>query len=308
MKIGEIASISQALEPLVTPKPGNVHRFKDLPRMTLSQMLKSSIISLKYYVEAAKIGARLYVENKYEKGCIGRVLEGCIRENVEFLGGNVSLGLTLNLTLQSAASTYTVLECGRFDVDKLVEVGKRIVYLTDGIDALYYLKAVKHASPSYLGRISYWGVPDVYDPLLKLKVETTNLTLYKLLSTLSSDVVSKNFTSGLQITRAYYKLYKEYSERLNWNDALLRIHARLIVDFRDYLVFRKHGVSGVLEAEEMVKNCLSLEDPSRFLECIEGVDEQFRIKGYNPGSTADIVATVIMCSLLEGLSPWRPWR
>lgn len=299
MRIGEIASIAQALEPIITPKPGNIHRLRDIPRTGLAHILESSIISLKYYVEAANIGLRYYLTNSYVQGSIGEIVYSCVRDIVERVGQNTSLGTILNLTLQSAATTYTILKFGRFNVEKMVEAAYRIARLTDVLDATFYLKAVRTAGPSYLGRLSYWGIPDVNDPLLEVKILENHTTLYELLETLPSDLVSKNFISGLQLTRNYYKLSKELLESYSLNCSLIKTYAQIILDNGDYLVFRKHGIEGLNNMTNWLGECLEYSEERELLECMEVVDLRFRSKKYNPGSTADIIATIIMCYLLE---------
>jgi len=299
------ASMAFSLEPLVTPKPGNVHRLGDVKDLKLEYFTMASPLLLPLFRRASKVGIEFLKYNIISKGIIGKIVYDCSLKIKRWFRTNIGLGAVLTLTVQSIASSMSLLEDPAFSLKTLSRNVGRVIRTTTVEDTTWYYKSIKLFTPGYLGRLCYLGYPDVNSPFYNTILLRNNISLHKLLQILSLDLVSKNLASNLECTIKYFTFFNRvYCEFKDWNYALVVTYLKILSENIDYLVFRRHGIETaklvMLQSKKLLDEILNVENwRSKVLR----FDLKLRREGINPGSTADIITSVIMVALMKGIKP-----
>lgn len=300
--IPDILSISMVLEPLAYPKPGNTHRYMDLPGLKLEHFMTASIIAHKYYMmlyNRGKNGSRHHV-------VLGDAVYGIMREvHGATKGSNPCLGTATLLSPLAIAGGRLESESENkmLGAEALASTASRIIMETTVYDTIYYYMAIRIASPSYLKPTDNTGdYVNVWDPDYREKIIEKNQTLYKTLQYSSRiDVVADEVINGYRRSLDARKyLEKRYTETSDWNRAVVETYLYLLSKNTDTVIALKHGLEKALEASRRASTVLSnIIDKTDWLPQVEKLDREFREEKINPGSTADLVAATIAFYLVD---------
>ncbi len=285
-----ILAAGPAVEPLAYPKPGNTHRFREAIDRRLEHFAVSSTVLSHVLASVAEEwsgGAGRLGYHIYQAVKLSRRVHG---------GGNTCLG-TATLLVPLAAA----LPSGWSSVDELPRVASSIVSSSGVDDAVWFYRAILAASPSYLGRLES-GVPDATVRGWERLVAGRRLTFYKLLLKASEwDPVSRELVSGYPETVWVYRRLREAWGTEKWNGLVVEVYLDLLSARPDGLVYRKWGGRVARMVMEMARTARRLGAPwtGRGRAYMDEMDRTLWSNGWNPGSTADILAAGISLVLLE---------
>ncbi len=300
LRLPDILSISMALEPLAYPKPGNTHRYMDLPGLRLEHFIVASIIAHKYYMmlyDRGRYGSRHHV-------VLGDAIYGIMREVYSATkGSNPCLGTVTLLAPLALAGGKLESENKTPGAEMLASTASRIIMETTVHDTIYYYMAIRIVSPSYLKPSDDTGnYVNIWDPDYREKIIEKNQTLYKTLQYSSridiiADEVINNYKRSLD---AQKYLEKRYIETSDWNRAVVETYLYLLSRNTDTVIALKHGLGKAHEASRRAAIVLSnIIDKSEWLPHVEKLDKEFRKEKINPGSIADLVAAALAFYLVD---------
>jgi len=260
-------------------KPGNVSVYTEGHDMTVSDFLLS-----------AEVSAETICNPEYS---LGEKIYYSVRETGKTVGCNTNLGIILLCApLIQAVQNID-------DNVSLRQALEQILKSTTVNDAEWVFKAITLAAPGGLGKSTDQDVKDQPD-----------ITL-----TQAMVIAKKKDRIALQYTTNYDDIFNfsilRYNEGFNRfgskNWAAVVVFAGLLRRFPDSHIERKYGnqyspiVSNKMAAVE--SELLCADEPEQLKPMLYEIDQDFKSKGINPGTSADLtVATVLTILLQEQLA------
>ncbi|RLF23716.1 MAG: hypothetical protein DRN15_05220 [Thermoprotei archaeon] len=286
-------SLGPALEVSGYPKPGNVHRLRDQPDKRFEDFLASSHAMLIAMIKAFDDGLHL-------RGGMGRHVFSAIKlANTLTDGRNTCLG-TATLLIPIAYTAGVLSKEGDLpECDDLVTETTRVLMDHSTVDdAIWFYRAVREANPRYVRdtRSPIEGLlPDIWSPSFAEELRTGNIRLWDVLKKSSLwDLVSRECVSGypesLWVSRTLSKLREK---GWDWNVAVVYTYLGLLAKREDSLVFRKNGAEAARLIRDMASKALADDWEKGVPASVWSMDRYLQEKGWNPGATADIIATGI---------------
>ena len=202
--------------------------------------------------------------------------------------GNPSMGSLLLLSLHAASLGWSLSRRGCDSVEAVMGSSRELIEYTGVNGAVEFYRALTIVKPSYLGRLSWAGLPDASSPTSLQEVVDKRVTLWELLSKASIyDPVARDAARGFELSLglALGEL-EESSCRLG--EAVEKATLLLIALEGDLLLRRKLGF-----------------EPRRLaLEAYHGSETARAelwavLKGSGPGSVADVVVNALARLLYE---------
>lgn len=305
---GELACL---LEVSATPKPGNVHRFRDFYDLRYEDFLASSV-SLGISIE--KLAFKGY---KIKTGSIklselnlGLTIKEAIEQSNFFHEqGNANLGIILLFAPLSVAAGMTCdsekLTCDVADLKwALIEVLKN----TTIEDAIAVSEGINIANPGGLGEIDKYNVKSdsLSDELIKDGINLEKL----MISCKDRDNICYELSQGFPITfdTGLKVLHQTLKQSKDINLSIINTYLAILSSYPDTLVIRKFGHQMAIGISEKAKNILKLGgaltiEGRRELEEFD-IELREEIEKINPGTSADLVASTIFVHLLIGGKLW----
>ncbi len=322
MVAGQLAS---ALEVSGWPKPGNVHRARDLSDVRYEHFLAGAAALGPSLREAAIRGI------KSGKGStllsdvgVGALIKRAVSDiNSWHRGGNTHLGTCILLVPLAVAAGKTCVEHGKVASEELRLNVIEVTYNTTAIDAVNVYEAIRIAGAERtLGRAETAEAPDVFDQKARDRLVSENITLYDVMKASSEwDNVASEFVSGMKnvFDVGYLCIVENLNSTRDINTAIVHAYLELLNKVPDTLIARKAGLKETEDVKSAVKIGLKRtawvsREAGRILElgglttpegrrALEAFDEKLHKAGgeLNPGTTADLLAASIMVALLCGL-------
>ncbi len=299
--IGEALALALLLEASGTPKPGNVHKLRDRPDLKYEAFLATGVLAIKYFERGVKRGIK-----PPSRLLVGDLVYGLIKDVVDKARStNTCLGSSLLLSIISVA-TGRLLTQRQLSLSELGESAIMVVKSTTVYDAIYYYKAIRKASPSYLKPTDFTGdYVNVWDRAYRKKLMSKGHNLYDVLKYASTfDVVSDEAISGL---RRGFEAVKFLQSRLevhrDLNRGIVETYLYLLSRNLDTIVLLKHGVKVAERLMDRAKAVLNevLQNEDKWMKLVLDLDVELYNNGINPGSIADLVAETIGLYLLQNL-------
>jgi triphosphoribosyl-dephospho-CoA synthase len=250
---------SSTIEEAFYDKPGNASRWRDIKSVSFKDLVLSALVSKEYYKELCKRGLRK------EKPLFDSLYKAVLK-SME-LGINFAI---LGTFIHMIPIAYSSISRSLDDTLKKASVTIRSL---DENDSIYFSKSLQILGLSYLGEIDS-GFD--YRTIGKLP-------LYEVLLHSSSDSAVKNMLEDYKFSR----LVVDKIEKLGMEKGVLEGFLSVLCKVPDGLIWRKHGGRTAITVSKM--SCEALENPK----LINELDKFLLENGYNPGSTADIVAVGI---------------
>jgi triphosphoribosyl-dephospho-CoA synthase len=303
------ATLAALLEVSAYPKPGNVHRTRDLPDTRFEHFLVGSVALGGAIGRLAVRGfeAEEGVRRWDEIGLGGLILEAVTDSLAWQGGGNVNLGVVLLFAPIAAAAGSILRRHEEIDVENLRGKLELVTRSTTPEDAALVYEAIRTAmTPRVLGEVD---VLDVYDPESTSELVEKGLTLLDVFGLCSErDHICREWTSGFNVTfDEGYSYLKAALGTGDVNTAVVDTFLHILSGNPDSLIARKSGealaeeVSGRAGRILEEGGCGSQVGGEMILE----LDDELAEAGgaLNPGTTADLTASSLFVALLEG---WRP--
>lgn len=308
--VARCATLAALLEVSAYPKPGNVHRTRDLPGTRYEHFLAGSVA-----MEPAmrRLGLRGYDAQRgagaWRKIGVGVHVLEAVRDTLNWQrGGNVNLGVILLLAPLAAAGGAALHGDGYVDVDDLREALKRVTRSTTPDDAVAVYEVIRLAVPfRLLGQVEEL---DVLDDSATERIVREGLTLLDVFQRCAHrDSICHEWVSDFEttFTVGYPYLGSAVESLEDINAAVVDTFLLLLSKQPDSLIQRKSGLEKAREVSEKASLILAEGGSSskRGSELLWALDRELHKSDgmLNPGTTADLTAASIFVLLLEG---WRP--
>jgi len=298
-----LLSSGVVLEVATHPKPGNVHRFRDFPDTRFEDFLLTGLVFVGLIRRSILRGVRISKKGPPQgKPVIGDLIYSAVAESKTIHGGgNTCLGTALLLMPLGLSLGYSIALHGGDDLDEtrlLASVPHLIDRYSSVGDAVYFYRAVRAASPSYVRPSDDTGIyPNVWDPQFEQKLESLGARLADVLRhSARFDVVSREVVEGYKEAFIASRFLEERLETHgDWNRAVIEAFLLVLSRNTDTVIALKHGRSKALEASRRAAELLKefLRDSPKAFERLSNLDEEWGKEGVNPGSSADITAAAV---------------
>ncbi len=306
--ISEKAQFAMFLD-ILTPKPGNVHRYRDHPDTRFIHFT-ASITRLGHpMLQAAQWGYQLSIAD-HEPSRIGGLIKLAVQASMEPHGKNTLLGTILLLVPLAAAAGH---EISRLKTSKatLHQSLTRILQNTDVEDAVELVRALQIASPGgAIPKSSKWTPePQAFDFQSPHTIELIHREKYSLCDlqalAASYDSIAEEYTTNFSYT--FDTLYPQVTKALNRHprieDAVLASYLWALSDRPDSFIQRKKGpqiAEDVMQRAQKVYARIMKMPEARWSDQITPFDDYLRSEGsqLNPGTTADLLSAALFLALL----------
>jgi len=290
-----------------TNKPGNVSRVADFQGTRYEHFLASAVALRPSLAVAAKQGIMVSGE-KIEPSSvgIGRIVKRAVKEvSVWQHGGNTLLGTILLLSPLAVAAGMSFSDGNKFSIDDLRKNLKLVSESTSPLDAVAVYEAINIANPNGLANMA--PTLDVNDPASKKKILEEKINLFEIFRISASyDSISREWVENFPITFDIgLPFFYKQLEVADLNTAIVRTFLKVLARVPDTLIRRKAGKEKAEEISERAGKILSCLSTPKGRKKLLDFDEELQgsRNQLNPGTTADIIATVLAVSILDGYRP-----
>jgi triphosphoribosyl-dephospho-CoA synthase len=268
-RIGEIACLLE----VTARKPGNVHRFADLPGLRFTDFLLSATAIVEPLDHAASLG-------------VGRAVYEAIVGTRRVVNTNTNLGIVLLLAPLAAVP---------MDIDLKTGI-EAVLAATTIDDAKWVYRAIRLAEPGGLGDVSEQDV----------KTEAT-MTLREVMRlAVDRDLIARQYADGFQAVfdDALAPMQHALSAGRPLETAIVTGYLNLLARHPDSLIARKRGLEIAAAVRNRAASLLDVgwpEDADAMARCHE-LDVWLRepSRSLNPGTSADLVTAALFAGLREG--------
>lgn len=300
-------NLASLLELSGWPKPGNVHRTRNYKDTRFEHFLAGiSAIQPNFkkfcnnvYNDSEKI------DENYSYVKLGLFFREAAKKMMKWQkGGNVLLGHILILAPLVAAAAI----CLKFNIEKFENFTSNIKKVIDDStveDTINLYEAIKICNPGGLGRIEQYDIHSI-DSIGNIKKDNINLKKIFELSK-DYDLISSEYSSGFAIilNKGLPFYFDTFNQTNDINKATVNTFLKILSEYPDTLIIRKSGISDAQNISQKADRILKKGGISTNagLKLIKKLDNILYEKNgkLNPGTTADIIAGIIFCSLLFGL-------
>jgi triphosphoribosyl-dephospho-CoA synthase len=272
---GRLAEIACLLE-VTARKPGNVHRFADLPGLQFNDFLLSAAAIAEPLDRAATMG-------------IGRAVYDAIEATRMLVNTNTNLGIVLLLAPLAAVP---------IDVDLRHGI-EAVLAATTVEDARWVYRAIRLAQPGGLGDVPDQDVKD--EPAVALRDA--------MVLAAARDMIARQYADG------YHAVFDEALpaiERIltaGWplETAIIAGYLQVLARHPDSLIVRKHGLEAARSASGTAAGLLEAGWPGSIHvnQAFDDFDRNLRQRRINPGTSADLVTAALFAGLRDGTIDWK---
>jgi triphosphoribosyl-dephospho-CoA synthase len=270
-EISGLLSNSSILESLIF-KPGNASRYQDIESVKFEDILESAIISEESYKIACERGFysdRPIYDLLYRSVYISKTID----VNFSILGTELSL---LPLAYSSTLA---------YNLDSLISKSSDVIRSLDKNDSKWFSEALKELELSYLGTLNTMDFRNIEEDLWKVFTYSSN-----------EDSLIRNIVKGYEYSIEVYNIIKQDPCK-NFDKNVQTAFIRILSKMPDGLIYRKFGAKASLRVSEYASKLPECPDQSD----LRKLNEFLITNKYNPGSTADIIATGLA---LYNLDKW----
>lgn len=275
---GRLAQLACILE-LMAPKPGNVHRYRDLSDLRLADFLASALAIAEPLDRAATDG-------------VGRSVEQAIAATRSIVATNTNLGIVLLLAPLAAVPRGTDLARGAVE----------ILESTTLDDARAVYRAIRMARPGGMGSVPEQDISG--EPTLGLRDVMTMAA--------GRDLVARQYANGYRevLGEALPALERSIAAGRSVETATVAAHLELLARHPDSLIVRRAGIEAAAEVTRRAREILGAgwPDVPRAVQMCESFDDWLRepAREWNPGTTADLVTAALYAALRDGTILFSP--
>ena len=308
VEISRSLELAMLFEVSAYPKPGNVHRTRDYPDTRYEHFLASAVACRPSFEMAARKGSLIAMRKlSPEDARIGSEIRDAALSSIHSQrGGNTSLG-TLTLLVPLAVAAGMTFRKKRRSLPYLRTNLRRVLRSTTAADTVAFYEAAAKSKPGGLGKAPQL---DLTDPSSKTRILRDKVSLLEVFRIAADwDAVCREWTTDYSITfdLGYPHLKRELSKMDDINGATVNTYLRILSENPDTLIARKAGARKASWVSNRAKKALRLGGAKTIAgrNAIEGLDDDLGIDGnlLNPGTTADLTASVVALATLFGYKP-----
>jgi triphosphoribosyl-dephospho-CoA synthase len=301
-----------ALLDIVTPKPGNVHRYRDHPDTRLVHFAASIARLGQPFYQAASRGAESSKSTEPLRLALGELMENAVRASMAPHGKNTLLGTILVLCPLAVAAGYLAMTPS-VSTKLLREALSRILHASTVEDALALVETLQMARPGGSApKTPAWTERqqafDFQSPRVMEAIQRNKYTLLDYLALAASyDAVAEEYATDFAfIFEALYPQVIRFLDRCaSIECAILAAYIWALSQRPDTFIQRKVGLeaAGEVTARARVLYEKMLHTPeAHWIELSKPFDEYLHSQGsaLNPGTTADLLSAAIYVALLVG--------
>ncbi len=289
-------------------KPGNVNFIVGFEGTRVEHFLASAVATHSYFEEAAKRGIAVS-EKKLGVGNVG--IGELIKKSAYDIdtwqkGGNTLIGTVILFIPIAVAAGMTPVNGQILDFLKLRRNLKYAIESTTPQDAVHLYDAIGIASPSGLN-----VAPDldVNDPNTKERLLNEKISLYQVFKIAANyDDICSEWINNYPITFDLAHPYlREQLETRDLDSSIVHTFLKVLSEHPDTFIARKVGIKKARSISIRARKILQaggVETPKGRQSLLE-FDKNLRKLGnsYNPGTTADLVASALALCTLSGYRP-----
>jgi len=300
-------NLASSLELAGWPKPGNVHRTRDYVNSRYEHFL-SGIAAIqpifrRFFV---KVFNKVNNDNQdYSFVELGKFFKRAANAMMKWqYGGNVLLGHILILAPLSVAACICI-KIKRVTLEDFTKIIKKVISDSTFQDTIDLYKTIKLCNPGGLGKIEKYDLNDD-NSINELERDKVNLKEIFEFSK-SYDLISFEYATGFEITlkEGLIHFFKTFKKHQDINVATVNTFLKLLSEHPDTLIVRKSGKAAALLVSKKASKALGKGGVAtrKGLKLVLKLDKklQKREGKMNPGTTADLIAGIIFCSLIFGL-------
>jgi triphosphoribosyl-dephospho-CoA synthase len=269
---GRLAQIACLME-VTARKPGNVHRFADLPGLGFSDFLLSATAVAEPLDRATAAG-------------IGRAVYDAIVATRQVVSTNTNLGIVLLLAPLAAVPAQVDLQEG-------VEA---VLAETTIEDAKLVYGAIRLAQPGGVGDVPEQDVK--HDPTVTLR-QAMKLAAER-------DLIARQYADGYRAVfdDALPPLRRALAAGRPLETAIVSGYLHILARHPDSLILRKHGLPAARSVSEGAVRVLDAGWPDCALATAQSQEFDTWLRHpsrrFNPGASADLVTAALFAALREG--------
>ncbi len=303
--VEQLAILASVLEVSASPKPGNVHRFRDFEDTKFEHFLGAAIGAGAIWRTAARRGILAELgELEFSQIGVGDWVLAAIKDGRRWhKGRNPNLGIIL-LLIPLCAAAGVSLAAGRHSIQELRNSLKIILRKATVEDAMGVVKAINLVKPGGLGSVQNYSVtdPNIIDQLKKDEIDL--LSLFKFCA--DRDLICNEYLHDFQITfEEGVPTFKKEVTKADFNLATIQTFLELLAAHPDTLVSRKFGKEVANQLSTRTKHILRNGGvyTSEGWQEVLLFDEELHEEGINPGTTSDLTAATLFVCLYDGERP-----
>lgn len=269
---GRLAEIACLLE-VTARKPGNVHRYADLPGLSFTDFLLSATAIAEPLDRAATVG-------------MGRAIYEAIAATRQVVSTNTNLGMVLLLAPLAAVPMNVDLRAG-------IEA---VLAATTIEDANWVYRAIRMAEPGGLGDV----------PQQDIKNEPT-VTLRRAMALAAGrDMIARQYVDGFRAVFDDALPPMQNGLAAGWplETAIISGYLHVLARHPDSLIVRKHGVAAAMTISQHAADLLDAGWP----DCSGAIARSYEFdtwlrqadRRFNPGTSADLITAALFAGLRGG--------
>jgi triphosphoribosyl-dephospho-CoA synthase len=272
LRPGQMAQAACMLE-VTARKPGNVHRYADLPGLHFVDFLWSAMAIAEPLDQAGPTG-------------VGRAVLAAIEATRWVVSTNTNLGIVL-LLAPLAAVPKTV---------DLAEGIEDVLAATTVDDSRHAYRAIRLAQPGGLGEVSDQDV--AREPTIPLRAVMATAA--------ERDLIARQYANGFRevLDEALPALRKPLNAGSPLESAIVSSYLTVLARHPDSLITRKYGLAHANEVSRRAAELLDAGWPECEHACdrLGAFDSWLRQPSnrFNPGTTADLVTAALYAALRDG--------
>ncbi len=294
---------------IVTPKPGNVNRFRDHHDTRFVHFAASAVLlGHPLYVAASQAVEASKQEHPSVK--LGELIKSSVQSTMEPHDKNTLLGTILLLIPLATAAGLNISE-QRFSLTLLREGVTRILNTTTVEDAVELIRALQISKPGGSKPKTPKWTPehqalDYQSPRTIPLIQQQKYTLRSLQKMAAPyDAIAQEYSTGFEylFNTLYPQLVQALNRQSRIEHAILASYMWLLSNRFDTLIQRKAGSEIAEEVRRRASDIyprLINTPESNWVELLEPFDQYLRSKGslLNPGTTADLLSAATYIALL----------
>ncbi len=307
-EISEKAQFAMLLD-ILTPKPGNVHRYRDHPDTRIIHFAASIVQLIHPLYKAADWGYQLR-STVVESNKLGPLIKRAVQASMEPHEKNTLLG-TILLLIPLAAAAGKAISTQKLSKPNLRQSLSQILHSTDVNDAVELVRALQIASPGgAIPKTPEWTPrSQAFDFQSPHTISLIRREKYSILDlqalAVSYDSIAQEYTTDFSYTfdTLYPQLLRALNRYSRIEDAVLAAYLWVLSTRPDSFIQRKGGPQAAKEVMTQAQKVLShiQKTPAKRWDThVLPFDEYLHSKGshLNPGTSADLLTGALFIALL----------
>ena len=291
--------MSILLEVSGEPKPGNVTRHRAFPEISYDDFAFAAASIHEPLTRSYERARATASRGRALRGLWGKALLESCRKAMSGRSNTIFGTLLVEIPLGLGAS---VVASG----ESMTQKAASIVHASDFSDSLAFVKSIRVSMVGNLAHPAFMPSDealDVEDPLVEEQIRESKVGLERLLAPSAGyDLLASELVGGFPIISRYASEFVAWLRKLEDPiKASAVTYCSLLAKYPDSLIRRKAGVGVAEDIMGRAERTMRWRPFSaKWIQGMEGLDEELRSEDLNPGTLADLTAGSIFLALLGG--------